>query len=108
MADKYADGWNQYKKLKRGYLLTFLGGFILMQVILQSMDLILGWNWAKGLMPIAVIIWIVLSVKAYRRLKKCPCPKCGEPFTKNYILDSRCNHCGLPKYATDVEPGMKS
>ena len=102
VAPMYEDEWEQYRKLRKEFLVAFLGF-----IPAVGSAAIIGFGFLASFIPgLAVLICYgaLLFVVTYR-LALWRCPRCNDFYFRWWfswgIIAQHCAHCGLPKFAAE-------
>jgi hypothetical protein len=95
----YGDQWQHYRRVRRAMLIALFAPMpaLFLLIVVQDRAPLLG-----TITFVAVLTWMATYLVLNRRWALWPCPRCGQQFRDIWRpLAGRCQHCGLPQWASD-------
>ena len=99
MAEGPGDVWGEYRR-RMGQVRRSLW----LGIPAAVGALVAALQWAPSAALVVVAGWLLLVALTTTYAEYCPCPRCGEPFSRkglfHNLFTKRCLHCELPKWST--------
>jgi hypothetical protein len=100
---KYADGWREYRRLRRNLVLVWLG-YVPVVGVLAEVGFWLFGSFVPGF--ICAGAYCLVFIFSFVQWGQFSCPRCGESFASRGFVHlgpfaRKCMHCDLRKWQCD-------